>query len=234
MDGRRHRPAVAAALGERRARLLAELSEFDRADARFASARLTLAAAIVALAVGAFGYQRWSGWWILLPGTLLAAAIVAHARLLERQTHARRRLAHVDRALARLDDRWQGLGVTSTAHQPPAHPYAEDLDLFGRGSLFDLVATARTDGGERRLAAWLLAPAPPAEVRSRQDAVRDLAARDPFREDLAVLGPDVPGAASTTAVMAWAAAPGPRPPRWAPVVLVVLSAATLADRKSVV
>ncbi len=228
MDGRRHRAAVAAACSERRARLLAELAACDRADARFASSRLTLAGVAAALAVGAFGFQRWSGWWILMPVALLAATMVAHARLLERQTHARRRLAHVDRALARLDDRWQGLGVTDIAHQPPGHPYAEDLDLFGRGSLFDLVATARTDGGERRLAAWLLAPAPPEEVRARQDAVRDLAGRDAFREDLAVLGPDVPGAASTTAVMTWAATSGPAPPGWAPVVLLALSTATLA------
>ena len=228
MDGRRHRQAVAADCTGRRARLLAELARCDLADARFASARLTLAAVAAALAIGAFGFQRWSGWWILMPVALLAATVVAHARLLERQTHARRRLAYVDRALARLDDRWQGLGVTATAHQPPGHPYAEDLDIFGRGSLFDLMATARTDAGERRLAAWLLAPAPPDVVRVRQDAVRELADRSAFREDLAVLGPDVPGVASTTAVMAWAEAPSPAPPAWAPVVLVALSTVTLA------
>ena len=161
MDGRRDRAAVAAACRERRAGLLADLAAFDRADARFAAARLTHGAVALVLAVGAFGWQRWSGWWLLVPVLALAVTAVAHARLIERQTHARRRLAHADRALARLEDRWQGQGVTSAAHLPAGHPYAEDLDIFGAGSLFDLVSTARTDGGERCLAAWLLAPAPP-------------------------------------------------------------------------
>ncbi len=228
MDGRRDRAAVAAACRDRRARLLADLAAHDRGDARFAAARLAVGALALGLGIGAFGWQRWSGWWLLLPAVAFAAIAVAHARLLERQTHARRRLAHVDRALARLEDRWQGQGVTSTAHLPAGHPYAEDLDLFGAGSLFDLLSTARTDAGERRLAAWLLAPAPPPEVQARQDAVRDLAGRDGLREDLAVLGPEVPGAATTTAVTAWAEAAGHAPPAWAPVVLVALSAVTLA------
>ncbi|MBL8138604.1 MAG: DNA mismatch repair protein MutS [Acidobacteria bacterium] len=206
----------------------ADLAASDHADARFAAARLGLGALALALAIGAFGWQRWSGWWLLVPGLAFAATAVAHARLLERQTHSRRRLAHTDRALARLEDRWQGLGVTGAVHLPTGHPYAEDLDLFGAGGLFDLVCTTRTDAGERRLAAWLLAPAPPGEVHARQEAVRDLAARDAFREDLAVLGPDVPGAATTDAVTAWAAAAGRPPASWAPVVLVALSLVTLA------
>lgn len=227
MDGRRDRAAVAAACRDQRARWLADLAAGDVADARFAAARLGLGALALVLAIGAFGWQRWSGWWLLGPGLAFAATAVAHARLVERQTHVRRRLAYVDRALARLDGRWQGLGVTSTAHLPAGHPYAEDLDLFGTGSLFDLMSTARTDAGEQRLAAWLLAPAPPSEVHARQEAVRDLAARDGFREDLAVLGPDAPGAATTSAVTAWAAAAGNPPAAWAPVVLVALSAVTL-------
>ena len=227
MDGRRDRAAVAAACRDRRARLLADLAACDRADARYAAARLAIGALALGLGIGAFGWQRWSGWWLLVPAVAFAATAVAHARLLERQTHTRRRLAHVDRALARLEDRWQGLGVTGTAHLPAGHPYAEDLDLFGAGSLFDLLSTARTDAGERRLAAWLLAPSPPSDVHARQDAVRDLAGRDGLREDLAVLGPDVPGAATTTAVTAWAEAAGYAPPAWAPVVLVALSAVSL-------
>ena len=227
MDGRRDRAAVAAASRERRAHLLADLATSDRADARFAAARLAIGALALGLAVGAFGWQRWSGWWLAVPALAFTATAVAHARLLDRRTHTRRRLAHTDRALARLEDRWQGLGVTHTAHLPAGHPCAEDLDLFGTGSLFDLLCTTRTDAGERRLAAWLLAPAPPAEVEARQEAVRELAARDTFREDLAVLGPDIPGAATTSAVTAWAAA-GARPPAlWAAALLVALSAATL-------
>ena len=47
----------------------------------------------------------------------------------------------------------------------PSHPYARDLDLFGRASVFELLCTARTRAGEETLAQWLLAPASPDEVR---------------------------------------------------------------------
>ncbi len=90
------------------------------------------------------------------------------------------------------------------------------------------MSTARTDAGERTLAAWLLAPAGPDEVAVRQEAVRDLATRDAFREDLAVFGPDVRGTATTAAVAAWAVSARRAPPMWAPVALVALSLATLA------
>ncbi len=36
-----------------------------------------------------------------------------------------------------------------------SHLYAADLDLFGRGSLFELLSLARTQPGEETLAAWL-------------------------------------------------------------------------------
>ena len=45
------------------------------------------------------------------------------------------------------------------------HPYAADLDLFGAGSLFERLCTARTRAGEETLASWLLAPATPETIR---------------------------------------------------------------------
>src|SRR2546425_528070 len=73
-----------------------------------------------------------------------------------------------------------------------SHPNAPYLDLFGAGSLFELLCTARTRKGEDTLAAWLRTPAGPGEVRERQAAVEDLRQRLDLREDLALLGADVP------------------------------------------
>ena len=227
MDGRRDRPAVTAGYRDARARLLADLAAGDRDDARLAAARLTLAGVALVLGLGAFVAARWTGWWLLVPGAVFVAVAVVHARRAARQAATTRRLSDVERGLARLEERWQGLGATTLAHLPAGHPYAEDLDIFGAGSLFDLISTARTEAGERTLAAWLLGPATPDEVQARQAAVRELAARETFRADLAVLGPEVPGAATTTAVAAWAAVARPAPPPWAPATLVVLSAASL-------
>ena len=82
-------------------------------------------------------------------------------------------------------------GSTGTRFLDPHHPYADDLDVFGEGSLYELLCGARTTSGEETLAAWLRAPADPATVRQRQAAVRELTPRLDLREDLALLGEEM-------------------------------------------
>ncbi|MGH9801592.1 MAG: MutS-related protein, partial [Blastocatellia bacterium] len=84
-----------------------------------------------------------------------------------------------------------------------SHLYAEDLDLFGRGSLFELLSTARTQAGEAKLAAWLKAPAEIAEIRARQAAVEELRSRLDLREELTLLGAEVRAGVHTEEVEAW-------------------------------
>jgi ABC-type multidrug transport system fused ATPase/permease subunit len=67
------------------------------------------------------------------------------------------------------------------------HPYANDLDLFGSNSLLSLLDTMRTDLSEERLATYLKAPSPPAQVKLRVEAVQELAKDPVFREELYVL-----------------------------------------------
>jgi MutS-like protein len=111
--------------------------------------------------------------------------------LIRRIRFRARAIVFYERGLARLEDRWAGLGESGERFLDPLHPYARDLDLFGAGSLFDLLCTARTRAGEETLAAWLLAAAPVDEVRARQDAVRDLRDRVEFREKLYTMGESV-------------------------------------------
>ncbi|MEZ5292520.1 MAG: hypothetical protein R2745_15670 [Vicinamibacterales bacterium] len=228
MDGRRDRQAVAAAYADARARLQDEARALDLSDARLAWVRLTLAGLATAVAIGALATARWSVGWAGVPAVAFAAVAVVHARSLAARTAARRRLACVEQGIARIEHRWQGQGTGGESHRSTEHPYAEDLDLFGRASLFELLCTARTDTGERTLARWLLAPASPEVVVERQAAVAELAARPQLREDLSVLGPDLPRAATTAAVAAWAGAPTSAPAWWSRVALVSLSAATLS------
>ena len=90
-----------------------------------------------------------------------AALLVVHARVRRRRARAERVVAFYQRGLARLDGKWAGAGRSGTRFRDPHHPYAGDLDLFGEGSLFELLCAARTSMGEDTLAAWLLAPADP-------------------------------------------------------------------------
>src|SRR5207244_5906150 len=58
--------------------------------------------------------------------------------------------------------------------------------------LFERLTACRTRVGEDTLAAWLLAPATPAEVKARQEAVADLKPQLDLREAIAVAGANAP------------------------------------------
>ena len=107
-------------------------------------------------------------------------------------------------------------GGTGARFLDPHHPYADDLDVFGQGSLYELLCGARTTMGEETLAAWLRAPADPAAVRERQAAVRELTPRLDLREDLAVLGEEVAASVRPDALSRLAAPRAPPADRPAP------------------
>lgn len=91
------------------------------------------------------------------------------------------------RAALRMEDRWIGLGDSGARYLPADHLYADDLDLFGCGSLFQFLCAARTSVGKDTLAGWLLHPATVDEICERQAAVQELSERLDVRERLAVL-----------------------------------------------
>jgi len=200
------------------------VAQLDRADARVAGMRLAVFAAAIAIAVAAFGAGALSARWLAAPFAAFVALLVWHDRVFRARGRARRAVAFHEAALARMDGRFVGQGGAAEGFAHPAHPYADDLDLFGKGSLFELLDTARTRPGQERLAAWLLAPAAPDEVRSRQRAVADLAPRLDLREDLAVLGEDVRAAVDPTSLAAWGAAPPLLPAGVTPIALLLAAA----------
>jgi hypothetical protein len=146
--------------------------------------------------------------WALLPAALLAALAVFHEHLLRLLERRRRAERYFERALARLDGKWAGTGEGGDRYLDLAHPYAQDLDLFGKGSLFELLCTARTHIGEDTLARWLLAPVDPETVSARNEAVEELRPRLDLREELAVLAEEARTGVDPVSLAAWGEAPG--------------------------
>jgi hypothetical protein len=159
------------------------------------------------LAVIALSFE-WVGvlWWIALPVAVFIALMVKHQRVHRARDRFERAVKFYERGIARCEDRWMGSGETGDRFADKQHPYAEDLDLFGPGSLFELLSTARTRAGEETLAAWLRAPASIEEIRLRQQAIEELRGRLDLREDLALLGADVRSGVHTEELAAWGAA----------------------------
>lgn len=143
---------------------------------------------------------------------VFASLVVWHARIEERATwHDALRQA-CDYAQARVDRHWDNLpDGAAPGIDTLNHPYALDLDLFGRASLFQWLGPAATPGGSRRLAHWLLAAAAPEHIRTRQVAVRELASHAEWREQLAAFGVLTRGVRQREidAFLEWAEGPGP-------------------------
>ena len=160
-------------------------------EQRIGTARLSLF--VLAAGVGWFvcrpGLLAW--WWLALPAVGFFGLVLLHERARRSVRLAERSVAFYEKGLARLEDRWAGTGESGADFLEETHPYAADLDLFGSGSLFELLCTARTRGGERTLARWLQTPADPQEIQARQTAVEELRPKLDLREELVLRGTDI-------------------------------------------
>ena len=112
-------------------------------------------------------------------------------------------MAFYERGMARIEDRWPGTGEPGDRFRDDRHQYANDLDLFGRGSLFELLSIARTRAGEDTLSAWLTHPADPTEIGERRQAVTELTPAADLREALAMAGADVRVGVDSEALTGW-------------------------------
>jgi MutS domain V len=140
---------------------------------------------------------------VLIPAILFVVVAIIHERVLQASRRCTRIIGFYERGLARLSDEWAGKGESGERFLDNSHPYSRDLDLFGSGSMFELLSTARTLAGQDILASWLLAPAPADEVRLRHAAVIELRDRLDLREELSVIGEHVRSGVQPAALAAW-------------------------------
>ena len=192
------------------------------------NARLATGIAALALAALALGAGWISAWWLLLPLVVFVALAIVHDRVARTRAAAERGIAYWEHASARLGDQWIGKGDQGERFRDPKHVYADDLDLFGRGSLFELLSTCRTAAGETTLASWILAPAEREEILARQQAVAELRPRVDLREELAIMGEEVRAAVDAKTLAEWGERPRVRFFSGARVVAFALACAALA------
>jgi MutS-like protein len=190
------------------------VARYETLHIRLGNIRLALALAAAGMAWESIRRHAFSYWWLALPAVVFAFVVAYHSRVLRARAAAQRRAAFYRMGIARIEDRWVGKGQTGERFNDPHHVYAADLDLFGRGSLFELLSTARTRMGEETLAKWLLAPSAVDQIRERHSAVRELSGQLDFREDLAILGEDASVGIYPAALLDWAEAPDQLKPAW--------------------
>lgn len=202
------------------------VAHYKKIHIRLGNVRLLLAVLAVILAWAAFRVHSVSALWLLVPVAAFLGIASYHSQILRSRELAERAVAFYERGLARIENRWAESGETGERFDDPHHVYAGDLDLFGKGSLFQLLSTARTRMGEDRLAKWLLAPSPVERIRERHAAIEELRRQLDLREDLAVLGEDVGVGVHPEALLKWAESPNQMKPgwiRWLALVLAILA-----------
>ncbi|MFO0611410.1 MAG: DNA mismatch repair protein MutS [Polyangiaceae bacterium] len=146
----------------------------------------TVAAAVVILVRG---LPPWVWVSVGIGGAFFVFLVVKHALLASKRALVEERATINRRGLGRLAGEAEPERPGDTFGErflKADHPYAGDLDLFGKASLFRAMSRAETAIGEETLARWLLAPGTPEEIRARQEAARELTKHLQLLEDLAV------------------------------------------------
>lgn len=172
-------------------------------DRAFIVAKLSLVLLTVIAGAWMVKFHPLALFYLFFPLLVFILLFVYHERVLRALRYSARLIAYYEQGLARLRGEWIGKGNSGEQFLDPAHPYARDLDIFGSGSLFELLCQARTRAGEQTLAEWLLSAASSAEIRARQDAVQDLKARLTLREVLATAGEDARLGVHPEALVSW-------------------------------
>ncbi len=183
------------------------VSAKDAQHKRIGNAKLAVVVATLVLLWLSLKDEVISAHWLALPIVIYAALALAHEFALRALAHARTAVAFYQRGLARMEDRWAGTGASGERFRNPKHVYADDLDLFGAGCLFELLSTARLPMGEERLAQWLTAASPVPAILERQKVIVELRDKLDLREELALLDEDLKVRLDPRSLETWAEAP---------------------------
>jgi hypothetical protein len=211
--------AICQLYADRQTRFAREAAVLARRADRIANARMAVfAVALGAVLYGIWGAPSFRGLLFIAAGLLVAGfvtLVVWHRRVLRQWAHEAGLADLNQQAQARIQRNWGQLFL------PPLDPallrdsLSIDLDLLGPRSLFHLLALPATPLGLRRLADWLLEPAPLSDIASRQLAIAELATQLDRRQELALLSrPCARGQASLNPFLDWAEGPvwlGQRP-----------------------
>ena len=220
--------AVAEEYARRLAVREAEVARLAKVHERIGNGRVALGVAVLVVAWAVLFERALAPVWLLVPVAAFIALVLYHSSVRRKRVSADRAADYYRHGIARLEDRWIGLGERGERFGATGHIYAADLDLFGAGSLFELLSVARTRMGEDTLAHWLLSPAVPAEIQDRQASVVDLRERLDLREEMAVLGEDSRVGVNPQSLLAWAESPNQLSQFWLLGVALLLPALAIA------
>ena len=179
----------------------------DVLHARIGNAKLATIVVGIVIAWLSFADHFFPGYWLALPIVAYACLALAHEFVLRARARAAGAVSFYERGIARIEDRWTGTGATGERFRNLKHVYSDDLDLFGKGCLFELLSQARLPMGEECLARWLTEPSPVPAIHQRHSVIAELRGKLDLREELALIGEDLRARLDPRSLIAWAESP---------------------------
>jgi DNA mismatch repair ATPase MutS len=168
--------------------LQAGLAVLNKKKLVFGRLRLITIAAII---LSLYFIMPYNIWYVVVATILLLALFI---RLVLADLKNKTSIKHLELLININDDEINAITdnyyhfIDGQEHIPKNHLYANDLDIFGHASLFQLINRTGSEMGSSALADWLLNPAKPEIIIERQAAVKELSAKTKWRQDLQALG----------------------------------------------
>ena len=144
--------------------------------------------AVVALLIASIYFLLPIGWLYVIVAVIIL--LIAFTRLLFTDLSNKSAIENTRRLITINEDEVKALAhnyydfADGLEHLPKEHLYANDLDIFGRASLFQYVNRTGSEMGSTELAKWLLQPANTNTLLQRQTTIKELTVATEWRQQL--------------------------------------------------
>ncbi|MEC8831128.1 MAG: DNA mismatch repair protein MutS, partial [Bacteroidota bacterium] len=166
--------------------------------------------------------------YVLLPlGIILFLFLVTRFSIVKRHKEYLQRLVEINtKELEVMDRKFQHLPDGKEFLQPE-HPYAQDLDLFGRGSFYQYVNRTVLMQG-REVFSGLLLAGNPKEIAKKQEAIQELSKLPEWRQHFSALAGETQPKVTPKVVSDWMKNHKIFTPKWAGMVPLIFTLLSIA------
>lgn len=167
-----------------------KLTDIKKVSLIFSSVRLIVVIACIITTYLLYKKGSYSSMFLSMLAYILIFIIVAYFHNLKLKERNRIEL-FVDinkKGLKRINGDWRDFKDNGEEFLSGSHGYINDLDIFGAGSLFQWINSARTKFGRKALANILMTNKLPNrdEILKRQEAIKELSKKIQWRQNLEI------------------------------------------------
>lgn len=190
-------------------------NELTSTDRLFIRLRIVAFVILVGVGIATLGNSSLSMAWIFVPAALFTLVLKLHQPTLKKLKRTTSAHEYYLQCISRLTGDWREHGQTGSEFVVTGHSWSSDLDIFGKGSLFQKLNQCSTLPGQRKLAEWLTSVPNEDQIKTRQIQSESLKDHIELRERLAAIDRNVDWQAAEKALSGWIAEDPDLFPKWA-------------------